>query len=182
METHHQRPQPLLEVSREEQKGFTLIELIMVIVLLGILAVVAIPRFTSFAEDARRASFQAIASAFRSGVDQVHIAWLVRGNGEAVQNFIEIDDSSVLGSLSVNSFGFPADTRGISLTLNSSNDCEDVFRAVLLSQDVRVETDDSEMFQAQYLGNGSCRYTFLEQPELTIDYNSETGDVAVDLV
>jgi MSHA pilin protein MshB len=65
----------------KRQSGFTLVELIIVIVLIGVLAVIAVPRFLSFAEDAQRATFKGIAGAFRAGVDQVHLAWLVRING-----------------------------------------------------------------------------------------------------
>jgi MSHA pilin protein MshA len=42
------------------QKGFTLIELVMVIVILGILAVVAIPKFIDLSSDAKTAAVQGI--------------------------------------------------------------------------------------------------------------------------
>ena len=43
------------------QKGFTLIELIIVIVLLGILAVTAAPKFLNLQDDARDSVLQGIA-------------------------------------------------------------------------------------------------------------------------
>lgn len=163
----------------KRQSGFTLVELIIVIVLLALLSIVAVPRFLSLADDAEEASFKGIASAFRAGVDQVHIAWLVRGNGQAIQNFIPITDAAVLGSLSVNSFGYPADTRGVSLTLNSQADCVDVWRAVLSTQDASVAANSAALFSAVYLGGNSCSYTFNQRPLLSVEYNSNTGDVLI---
>ncbi len=48
------------------QKGFTLIELVVVIVIMGILASTAIPRFTSITDDARAAVADGIAGAILS--------------------------------------------------------------------------------------------------------------------
>lgn len=48
------------------QRGFTLIELVMVIVILGVLAAVAIPKFVDLKGDAQLASMQGVAGAAAS--------------------------------------------------------------------------------------------------------------------
>lgn len=53
-------------MKRTMQAGFTLIELVVVIVILGILAAVAIPQFTDLGNDARAAVGQAACGALQS--------------------------------------------------------------------------------------------------------------------
>lgn len=66
-----------------KQQGFTLIELVMVIVILGILAAVALPKFADLSGNARAASVNGVAGGLRSAVAITKSAYLAAGNSAA---------------------------------------------------------------------------------------------------
>lgn len=68
-------------IPNRKEKGFTLIELVMVIVILGILAAFALPRFADLGNDARSSSLQGLAGAMKSAAAIAHAEQLASGAG-----------------------------------------------------------------------------------------------------
>ena len=65
----------------KNNKGFTLIELIMVTIILGILAAVAIPRYASTVVKAEEAAEDAVISSIRAGLETYAVEQLMENTG-----------------------------------------------------------------------------------------------------
>jgi MSHA pilin protein MshA len=69
---------------RRAQSGFTLIELIMVIVILGILSAFALPKFADFTSNAESASIEGALGGVKSGAAIAHAADLASGSSGSI--------------------------------------------------------------------------------------------------
>ncbi len=95
------------------QNGFTLIELVMVIVILGVLSAFVLPRFADLSGEARRAQIEGAAGAISTASAIVHSAYLAAGNSPT---FVQLE------GLQVNLVnGYPRATTGDNSILGAAN-------------------------------------------------------------
>ena len=72
-----------LQSTLKKQQGFTIIELVVVILLLGILAATALPRFIDVTTQAHDSAFQGTAGGLITGVSLYRAEWTARGQPAA---------------------------------------------------------------------------------------------------
>ena len=92
------------------QSGFTLIELVIVIVVLGILAAIAIPRFISLQREARIAVIDSLFNSVRSGSTLIFAKSAVEGEINLATAAVDVDGAGPLGAIATN-FGYPQATQ-----------------------------------------------------------------------
>lgn len=122
-----------------KQQGFTLIELIIVIVILGILAVTAAPQFMNFSSDARASTVKGLEGSVKAASQMVHAKALLNSSNDQVT----IDEEGTTVDLTADLKYAAATATGIVAALDLGGDWKNV---VATADQGDVDTDDLLIF------------------------------------
>jgi MSHA pilin protein MshB len=195
------------QFNTQAHKGFTLIELIIVVVILGLLAATAIPRFLNVTEDAEDATVEGVAGGYATGVGLARAQWEM----EARPRFNDSNNNSYV-TIEGLFIGVDSDTGYPTGQMTNDNsteddaisrlDCESIFNLIMQSAPTITSEWDptlADEFQyhtnvdqsAGFAGNDVCHYYLLqtvkneEEEPITINvgngfvYDPSLGQVRV---
>ena len=156
--------------NRKKQKGFTLVELVVVIILLGILAAVALPKFMDVTTQAHKAAVDGAVGGLGAGVALFHAQWVANGNTGAATDVTGFGGSDV----DANAAGWPVSAASDVAALSTTTHCEEVWNGVMqnppvLGSDYTVGVSGTTCTYSYAGDTGTAR---------SISYASATGVVS----
>ena len=161
----------------KKQSGFTLIELVIVVVILGFLAVTAIPKFLDLTDQAKQANIEGMAGGYATGVSLVRAQWEAEGRPSNSSSQNQVTYDGTLLYLTKEGTGFrPGYVTGLAdngdtLAGLAADDCIDIWNSILqqppgiTSNISTLNSDDTLDYLASKSGTGAdslCHYYLKE--------------------
>lgn len=188
----------------KKQMGFSLVELVVVIVVVGLLAAAALPRFLDVTDEAKKASIEGIAGGFATGVLSARAQWEAEARPSATignerYNTVDYDGVDFWLTRSKSNSGVSTDFRdGYPYGINTDSSsyptsvddqaCVDLMENLLqnppkVAKSSTAASDSNNKYSAKADNtNSTCTYTQLEGSTAhNFMYEIKTGRVTVTL-
>ena len=187
----------------KKQTGFTLIELVVVVVILGLLAVTAIPKYLDLTDQAQQANIEGMAGGFATAISLARAQWEAEGRpSDGTNNLVNYDGTVLMLTNENNNTGSGPIRPGyvVGLTDGSSlgtgfdeANCVEIWQNILqqppiVSSSITDVNDDDENIQyfvdtatGGNAGNSICVYYLKETLNRgnNGDFESPDGNVNV---
>jgi len=166
---------PVGALKQYAQRGFTLLELVVVSVLVGVLFVSAMTYYFELMQDARKASLAMLASRFAAATSGAHLQWTIAGRPQR----IDLDGFQ----LRMNRYGWPEGE--VSAAARGLNVCRQLWESLLQNPAVIPDTFPEGKGGVSYWVDAPkqevCRYRLITKraEEYYFEYSLINGKVVV---
>jgi prepilin-type N-terminal cleavage/methylation domain-containing protein len=109
----------------KKNQGFTIVELVVVIIILGILAATALPRFLDVQDNAQLAAAEGVQGALRSAIPLAKAKYIASSKASET---LDLDEDGTNDVIVSSTSGFPTDDTTVA---DDDNDCAGIFAGAL---------------------------------------------------
>lgn len=156
--------------------GFTMIELILVIVIMAVALSVLAPRLGDLSDDAHNASVRQVAGAYATAVALARAQWVAQGSAGAMENLPGFGR----GDINVSPQGWPVSVNGTTdPQALEQQDCIDLWQSLLQSNapQIAAAPGDEVQYTASLEGE-SCLYRYVKSENgHFFRYDTKSGDI-----
>jgi prepilin-type N-terminal cleavage/methylation domain-containing protein len=182
-----------------KQNGFTLVELVLVVTVIGVLSAAGAVYYGKTMDDARRVGVEVLANRFTAAIALIRGQWIVESTmqleGKVPKTFrVDVDNIPIF----LNEFGWPANTDGNSASSKdqTAEECYQLWQAVMQNPAVATvegrapanstgsnnpEVKGKQRYHVSQVNGSTCRFELTTKPERThyFEYSLTNGRVLV---